>query len=280
MTTMPDTAATAARAAEMRLHLLVAAVVLALAGMAAAAQDAGPPINSKCPVLPEEDVDPSITVAWEGRTVALCCAKCQRKFLQDPQAYAPALAVPVAAAAGGAPPAAAAQAPPTAGQGHAHGPGVPNPAGAQHVPASPFLAVAGNVHVILVHFPIAMIFGAVLAELLALRRRRAGIAETTRFCLDLAAATAVLAATSGWLRAERHVPVLADVLERHRWLGVATAAFALACAVTARRASRSSARPAATVATRVLLLALAALTAITAHHGGMLVYGPDFPLGA
>lgn len=275
MTAIPVTADTAARAADVRLLLLAAMVVLALAGAAVAAQVA---VNAQCPVLPDEDVDPTITLEWEGRTVAFCCTKCQRKFLQDPAAYSAALSVPAAAGEVASVTSAADQAQPAdLGQhAHDHGPMETRPSTAE--PRSRAFAVAGNVHVILVHFPIALLGAAALAEVLALRRR-AGVAQPTLFCLTLAAFTAGLAAASGWMRAERHVPVLADVLERHRWLGLGTAAMAVCCALVARRASRFPGRPAMVLLARVLLFVAVGVVAVTAHHGGMLVYGPKFPFG-
>src|SRR5262245_65238091 len=45
------------------------------------------PFNTKCPVLTDEDVVPKHTVTWRGVNVGLCCAKCQKKFIANPQAY-------------------------------------------------------------------------------------------------------------------------------------------------------------------------------------------------
>lgn len=274
---MPVTADTAARAAEVRLLLLAATVVLALAGTAVAAQVA---VNSKCPVLPDEDIDPTITLEWAGRTVAFCCTKCQRKFGQDPMTYALALRAPTAAAGAAPMTSAAVQTPPGEPGEHAHNHGrmQSDSVSAEDGLGSRAFALAGNVHVILVHFPIALLCAAALAELLTLRRRT-GVAESTHFCLTLAAITACLAAASGWLRAERHVPVMSDVLERHRWLGLGTTAVAVGCALVAWKATRHPGRPTPVLLARLLLLAAVVVVVVTAHHGGMLVYGPEFPFG-
>lgn len=47
---------------------------------------AGKPINSKCP-LKGEDVDPAHVVVFEGKTIGLCCEKCEAKFAADPKKF-------------------------------------------------------------------------------------------------------------------------------------------------------------------------------------------------
>jgi hypothetical protein len=47
--------------------------------------------EGRCVVLPDEPVDPSVTAEWNGRTVAFCCKMCRKKFLADPESFAPLL---------------------------------------------------------------------------------------------------------------------------------------------------------------------------------------------
>ncbi len=46
----------------------------------------GKPINTICPVT-DEEVDGDITVVYEGKTVALCCKSCLKKFNKNPEKY-------------------------------------------------------------------------------------------------------------------------------------------------------------------------------------------------
>ena len=44
------------------------------------------PINTKCPVS-GEDIDPKITVVYNGLTYAFCCKDCLKKFNDNPEKY-------------------------------------------------------------------------------------------------------------------------------------------------------------------------------------------------
>lgn len=44
------------------------------------------PVNTICPVSGEE-VDQNITYTYNGKTYALCCNKCLKKFKADPEKY-------------------------------------------------------------------------------------------------------------------------------------------------------------------------------------------------
>jgi YHS domain-containing protein len=53
---------------------------------AAATEVKAEPVNSICPVSAEE-VDGEITYEYEGKTYALCCKSCLKKFKADPEKY-------------------------------------------------------------------------------------------------------------------------------------------------------------------------------------------------
>lgn len=105
--------------------LIVLATVL---NRPAIADDARPAINSTCPVMTDEPVDPKITLAFRGKTIGFCCERCRKKFKADPDRYLAAL--PQLAGAAG------------------------NDAGAEgeEQEDEPFL---GRLHPALVHFPLA-----------------------------------------------------------------------------------------------------------------------------
>jgi len=50
------------------------------------ADAAAKPVNTKCPVS-GEDIDPSMTIVYKGKTIAFCCADCEKKFNADPEKF-------------------------------------------------------------------------------------------------------------------------------------------------------------------------------------------------
>jgi len=44
------------------------------------------PFNIVCPVSGEE-IDPDVTATYNGKTYALCCKSCLKKFNKDPEKY-------------------------------------------------------------------------------------------------------------------------------------------------------------------------------------------------
>lgn len=49
-------------------------------------KDDGKPFNTICPVS-HEDIDPEFTYVHEGKTYAVCCNSCMKKFKKDPEKY-------------------------------------------------------------------------------------------------------------------------------------------------------------------------------------------------
>jgi YHS domain-containing protein len=44
------------------------------------------PVNTKCPVT-SEDIDPKVTLVYEGKTIAFCCEDCVKAFKKNPEKY-------------------------------------------------------------------------------------------------------------------------------------------------------------------------------------------------
>lgn len=148
--------------------------------------------------------------------------------------------------------------------------------------AETLLAFAGQVHPVLVHFPIALLLAAVMLELLhAVFGRRTDTAPDSRIstaaraCLVLGVLGAAAAAWSGWVR-EDLAPItgsVASLVPIHRWLGIAAlsvAFVALLMSVPARS------RPRAARAYRLVLIAAATVVGITGHYGGSITWGPGY----
>jgi uncharacterized membrane protein/mono/diheme cytochrome c family protein len=137
------------------------------------------------------------------------------------------------------------------------------------------IAWLGNLHMPAVHFPIALLLCALLAEILGGITGRDSFKTVVRFCLWVGFLSAVPAAALGWARAE-HAVLSGDLkqwtLAWHRWLGVATASWALVAAGLSEIRFRKDSRGARAGAR--LAIALAALLAgVTGAFGGALVYG-------
>lgn len=148
-----------------------------------------------------------------------------------------------------------------------------------HPPADGFKPVAlfGRMHVLVVHFPIALLTVLAVMEVLRWRRRDTGSDRTVALLAVLAAVGSIAAIAMGWVQAgdgggEGRA---AQLLEWHRWLGVVTGVFAVGVALVALRRQLSDS-PALTWIYRALLLPAAALVGVTGHYGGSVVHGEEY----
>lgn len=133
------------------------------------------------------------------------------------------------------------------------------------------LRLGGRLHVVLIHFPVALLLLAAPLEIAARYSgdsfwRRAGLE-----CLGLGAAAALVAAGTGWANAhfETQGGALAEIVFWHRWCGVGVVALSLVALLVAHRDR-------ARTLYVLLLLATAGLTGWVGHLGGSLVFGEDY----
>ncbi|MFG0250972.1 MAG: DUF2231 domain-containing protein [Phycisphaeraceae bacterium JB051] len=134
----------------------------------------------------------------------------------------------------------------------------------------PIYYLIGKIHPIVIHFPIALIIAAGLAELCSLTQRRTGMTSAVTFCLLLGTAGAVLSAISGWVFAIEQgyaIEMTTETASLHRWLGVLTA-LAAPVLLWVDLLSNKDRR-----FFRFCLAVLIALVMATGHFGGILVYG-------
>ncbi len=131
----------------------------------------------------------------------------------------------------------------------------------------------GRLHPTIVHFPIALLLCAAAAELgFFLRPSMTWTPGMVRGCVWIGAFGALAAVACGWILADQEGLAGGDT-ETHRWLGVATAAVAVAILwIHQWSAGRARGRGILLVA----LLAGAALVVIAGHTGGVLVHGEDY----
>ncbi len=134
----------------------------------------------------------------------------------------------------------------------------------------------GRFHPVSTHFPVALMFVAVLAEGFAWFTRRESWLQTVRFLVVLAALGAISATVLGWINAyfTSYVGDSAQILVWHRWLGTGSAVWAILCAgliVMSRCQEGSPERQ----RFRGALLLGAALVGITGFLGSALIFGLD-----
>lgn len=129
----------------------------------------------------------------------------------------------------------------------------------------------GRLHVMVIHFPIAMIIGALGVEFFGLYRRNARYQHAARLMVVVGAFGAIVAASLGWFAGGFYLADRNPVLMTHRWLGTSIAVFAslLVYLAFARRRPRGSNRT-------IYWLLLAGLTvaiSIQGWLGGSFMHG-------
>ncbi len=140
-------------------------------------------------------------------------------------------------------------------------------------PPPAILVYLGKFHPLVVHFPVALILAAAIAELLWLFSRRELLDQGLRFCVLFAAVMTPIAGVLGWFAGEFEgysgLP-----LTLHKWIGVGNIALALLSAYLGeafRREGSSLTR----AKFRYCLWLNAVSVCVGGHFGGVLVYGPD-----
>jgi uncharacterized membrane protein len=135
------------------------------------------------------------------------------------------------------------------------------------------MVLAGRLHPLLVHFPIALVLCAAAVELVAMAAQRPvwhtlGLIQTRAGAL-----CAVGAAGAGWLLASTPEVDPSAALEWHRWIALLSTGAALIAAASSVGAERSESR---LRVYRVFLFASAAGIGPAAHLGATLVWGAHF----
>jgi hypothetical protein len=152
-----------------------------------------------------------------------------------------------------------------------------DPAADRPAPAPPLgrvLGWLGKFHLLVLHFPLALLAAAAVGELGAAWRRVRTPLAAVRFCLCLGAAAAIPTALLGWLYAlDGNGASAPRLLSLHRWLGTMACLAAVAAAGFSERDSWRGVR---SRGTRVLIVVAALFVGLTAHFGGLLAHGVGF----
>lgn len=142
-------------------------------------------------------------------------------------------------------------------------------------PAQSFLAKAlawiGRFHAASTHFPVALLMVAVLSEVLAWTTKKESWLSCTRFLILLGALSAVNTAALGWLNDYSGV---SEVYKIHKWLGTATAVWALISAGAAVFFECREGSP-ERIRLRGALFFGAILVSVVGFLGGAITFGLD-----
>jgi uncharacterized membrane protein len=135
------------------------------------------------------------------------------------------------------------------------------------------MTLLGRIHPLVIHFPIALVLVAALAELIATSTGRLYWRTVAVANLRAGAAFGVIAAIAGWFLPRVLGLDSTALLEWHRWIGTLAALLIVVAALGSAGADRRS--PMEFRLYRLTLFSAAALVAVTGHLGGLLVWGPD-----
>jgi uncharacterized membrane protein/cytochrome c553 len=130
----------------------------------------------------------------------------------------------------------------------------------------------GQFHYPAVHFPIALLTAAALAELLRIATGNPAFDTVSRFCVWLGGLTAVVAGGFGWLLGGFAVTDASTVMMTHRWLGTSTVAGAWLVLVLSEVDRRTNCQR-AHLYFRVTLFTVGVLVLVTGFFGGAVVCG-------
>ncbi len=137
------------------------------------------------------------------------------------------------------------------------------------------LRFLGKGHVVVVHFPIALLLAAAAGEMWGVVRGVRHPWLPVRYCVLLGAVSAVVAAVLGWLLADiaGYGAGSPQLLALHRWVGTAAAAWAFGLAILSERDAFRGER---SWVFRGALAIGALLVGVAGHLGGTMVHGEDF----
>jgi len=135
----------------------------------------------------------------------------------------------------------------------------------------------GRLHPGLVHFPVALIIFALVAELCCIATREGRYADIARFLVNMAAWVAIPAAITGFLRADNITMNAAEqhLFAVHRIAGIATPVLAFLCAGLGAGVRRSG-QIWELMLFRAVLVMAAVSAAIAGYYGGEIVFGTGF----
>ncbi|HND60395.1 MAG: hypothetical protein JSS48_15785 [Nitrospira sp.] len=139
------------------------------------------------------------------------------------------------------------------------------------------LELLGRLHPVILHFPLVLLVLGSAVELFRYFRDSPFLAQAVRGLFGLGAIAALLAVGSGWsLAAHEHIRSdQRSILELHRWIGLAAAAWSVAAWLSAR--AWSDAQSAKQIwGRRTVVIVTFVLIVVAGHLGAVLVWGHEW----
>jgi uncharacterized membrane protein len=140
----------------------------------------------------------------------------------------------------------------------------------------------GKLHVILVHFPIALALSAVLADVLWAATHRDFFKISGMYCLTLAAIAVIPTVYTGWeLLETQQQTMVANYLKIahiHRACAITSLVLIIAAAVL-RLARKNHLEGGWLAVYTILMVLITGFVSATGHFGGMLTHGTDYLSG-
>jgi len=137
----------------------------------------------------------------------------------------------------------------------------------------------GRMHMVALHFPIAILILASVVVLWSMIRNKAGHDRYERVpglgLIAVGALSAIAVAAMGWVYAGGEFQDVSGDLTLHRWLGIATASVATAALIAGLLTRKVPGKGIKKIYLASVLLA-SALVGLTGHIGGELVQGEGF----
>ena len=139
------------------------------------------------------------------------------------------------------------------------------------------IAFMGKFHPLVVHFPIALLWAAAVAEGLMIGTGQLRFRAAAIYCLVLAAMGAAVAVGLGWSAGTNanYPGDAARYLTLHRWLGTTTGIMTLITLGIALK-SRAHVHEGPATVYRASLFLTTILVSVTGHLGASLVFGVDY----
>ncbi len=246
-------------------RMVFATAIVAFAPRGVEAQE----INTMCPVMTDEEVDPEKTITFRGKTVGFCCDICIEKFKGNPEKYLPRLPQFASAQADDSG-SEAGSVPGTTGEGTA-------PVLQTDSTSEPRKPWWGRVHPVLVHLPLAGMPLALLGFLVWISCSKESFAKADVAPLLAATVAAILAVNSGKTLEDAMGEGVASwelIAQDHEWYSERIMVLAIALSVLRIwRWNRLTGKWRWVYG--IGLLIACGMLGYTGFLGGSLVYGPD-----
>lgn len=132
----------------------------------------------------------------------------------------------------------------------------------------------GRLHPMIVHFPIGLLFVALLLELLTMFKKYSNLRPAVSLVLLLGAISAIIAVVFGWLL-QAHDQYSGEILDIHKWVGIATAVLGTITYILLQYIIRKDRWGLLKVYRGIFMVTILGVT-ITGHFGASMTHGPDF----